>query len=81
MPCGSYQSRCTLKNEDEVVSQRPCTRLRVGLFSPVHLMTTGSVMGGVAGRAWQLARTCGLTTRFSKHSKGVAYGAIPHSHL
>src|SRR5208337_1628343 len=27
--------------------------LRVGLFSPVHPMTTGSVMGGVADRAWQ----------------------------
>jgi len=56
-------------------------RLRVGLFSPVHLMTTGSVMGGVAGRAWQTRPHMRIDDPVQQLSKEVAYGAILHSHL
>jgi len=34
MPCGSYQSRCALKNEDEVVSQRPCAPFESRALQP-----------------------------------------------
>ena len=66
-----------LKNEDEVVSQRPCALFESRALQPGSPDAHRISDGDLPVARGKLARTCGSTTRFSKLSKEVAYGAIP----